>query len=194
MTFQDLVVLRVPLVRVWCLFQPLLILGNSEEVDALLALGDLRECVRESIFTRNVHTTYSNDGRHELHQKVRDLQQRREEVIQKVNEETFNVRTIVVLRTPTLKQTLRGAEKPTHLIRHYHELTVPQALDIRIILVVLETHDFLDTLDLLVLHDLVVLCLAHVQELATQREDTKVVTPNYAETSHRERLGGVTFS
>ena len=104
------------------------------------------------------------------------------------------MRTIVVLRTPTLKQTLRGAEKPTHLIRHYHELTVPQALDIRIILVVLKTHNFLDILDLLVLHDLVVLCLAHVQELATQREDTKIVAPNYAETSHRERLGGVTFS
>ena len=50
---KDLVVLRVPLVRVWCLFQPLLVLGNSEEVDALLSLGNLRECVRECTFTRN---------------------------------------------------------------------------------------------------------------------------------------------
>ena len=194
MALQDLVVLRVPLVRVWCLFQPLFVLGNSEKVDALLALGNLSECVRESTFTRNAHATYSDNRRHELHQKVRDFQQRREEVVQKVDEKTFNVRTIVVLRTPALKHTLRGVEQPTHLIRHYHELTVPQALDIRIVLVVLETHNFLDILDLLVLHDLVVLRLAHVQELATQREDTKIVAPNYAETSHRECLGRVTFS
>jgi hypothetical protein len=58
----------------------------------------------------------------------------------------------------------------------------------------LQTHDFLDILYLLVLHDLVMLRLAHVQELAAQREDTEVVTSNYAETSYRERLGGVTFS
>ena len=52
--------------------------------------------------------------------------------------------------------------------------------------------DFLNILDL-VLHDLIVLRLTHVQELAAQREDTKVVAPNYAKTGHRERLGGVTF-
>jgi hypothetical protein len=116
-------------------------------------------------------------------------------VVQKVDEQTFNVRTIVVLHTHALNtHTQRGVEKPTHLIRHYHELTVPQALDIRIVLVVLKTHDFLDVLYLLVLHDLVVFRLAHVQEFAAQREDTKVVAPNYAEASHGKRLGGVTFS
>ena len=47
MALQDLVVLRVPLVRVWRLFQPLLILRNCEEVDALLALCYLCESVRE---------------------------------------------------------------------------------------------------------------------------------------------------
>lgn len=108
MASQDLVVLRVPLVRIWCLFQPLLVLRNGEEVDALLALGNLREYIRECTLTRNVRTTYSNDGRHELHQKVRDFQQRREEVIQKVNEKTFNVRTVVVLHVPALKRTPIG--------------------------------------------------------------------------------------
>jgi hypothetical protein len=100
----------------------------------------------------------------------------------------------VVLRTHAVNfhRTHKG-DKATYLIRHYHELTIPQALDVRIVLVVLKTHDFFDVLDLLVLHDLVVLRLAHVQELAAQREDTKVVASNNAETGHRKRLGGVTF-
>ena len=50
---QDLVVLRVPLVCVWGLFQPLLIFGNGEEVDTLLALCYLSEWIRKCTITRN---------------------------------------------------------------------------------------------------------------------------------------------
>ena len=99
MALQVLVVLRVPFVHVWYLFQLLHIHGNSEEVDALLALCDLCEWVRECTFKRNAHATHSDDGRDEFHQKVWDLQQRREEVIQKVDKKAFNVRTVVVLHT-----------------------------------------------------------------------------------------------
>jgi hypothetical protein len=38
----DLVILRVPLVRIWRILEPLLILGNSEKIDPLLSLCDLR--------------------------------------------------------------------------------------------------------------------------------------------------------
>jgi hypothetical protein len=41
----DLVVLRVPFVRIWCLFEPLLILGNGEEVDPLFSPCDLRRLI-----------------------------------------------------------------------------------------------------------------------------------------------------
>ena len=48
--------------------------------------------------------------------------------------------------------------------------------------------------DLLVLHDLVVLRLTHIEKLATQREDTKSIAPNITEPGHGECLGGVSFS
>ena len=53
----------------------------------------------------------------------------------------------------------------------------------------LNAHDLLDILDLLVLHDLVVLRLAH--KLAAQRE---IIVPDNTEPRHSERLGGVSFS
>jgi hypothetical protein len=81
----------------------------------------------------------------------------------------------------------------THLISHDHELPISQAPHIRILLVVLKTHNLLDILDLLVLHNLIVLRLAHVEKLAAQREDAKVVTPDDTESSHGERLGRVSF-
>lgn len=57
----------------------------------------------------------------------------------------------------------------------------------------LKTHDLLDILNLLILHNLVVLRLLHVEKLAAQREDAKVVTPDNTKSSHGERLGRVSF-
>ena len=81
----------------------------------------------------------------------------------------------------------------THLISHDHELPISQAPHVRIVLVVLKTHNLLDILDLFVLHNLIVLRLTHVEKLAAQREDTKIVTPDNTKSSHGERLGGVSF-
>jgi hypothetical protein len=81
----------------------------------------------------------------------------------------------------------------THLISHDHELPISQAPHVRIILVVLKTHNLLDILNLLVLHNLIVLRLAHVEKLTAQREDAKVVTPDNTKSSHGKRLGRVSF-
>lgn len=72
----------------------------------------------------------------------------------------------------------------THLISHDHELPISQARHVRIILVVLKTHNLLDILDLLIFHNLIVLRLAHVEKLAAQREDAKVITPDNTKSSH----------
>ena len=57
----------------------------------------------------------------------------------------------------------------------------------------LQPHNLLNILDLLVLHDLVVPGFADVQQLATQGEDTVVVATDDAEASDGESLGGVSF-
>jgi hypothetical protein len=50
----------------------------------------------------------------------------------------------------------------------------------------LETHNLLDVLDLLVLHDLVVSRFTNIEQLSTEREHSEVVTPNHAQTSDGE--------
>ena len=55
------------------------------------------------------------------------------------------------------------------------------------VLVMLKAHNLLDVLDLLILHDLIVLCLAHIEKLDTQREDAKVIMSGNT-ASHGERL------
>ena len=41
--------------------------------------------------------TYSDNRCHKLNQEVRDLQQGREEVVQKVDEKSLDVRTVMIL-------------------------------------------------------------------------------------------------
>jgi hypothetical protein len=84
-------------VRIWGLFEPLLILGNGEEIDPLLALCDLCTHVGVTLRRRDILVTYSNDGGHELNQEVRNLQQRREEMVQEIDEESLDVRAVVIL-------------------------------------------------------------------------------------------------
>lgn len=66
-------------------------------------------------------------------------------------------------------------------------------MGVLVVLVVLQAKDLLDVLDLLVLHNLVMLRLAHVQQLAAQREDAVVVAPNDTQSGDGKRLGGVTL-
>ncbi len=96
-------------------------------------------------------------------------------MIEEVDDETLDVRTIVIL------------------IGHDHDTSVSQAVDIEVLLAVLETENLLDGLDLGILHDLIVCGLADVEKLTSKRKDTKVVTPDFSDTGDGERLGGVTF-
>ncbi len=57
----------------------------------------------------------------------------------------------------------------------------------------LQAKDFLDVLDLFVLHDLVVFCITHVQQLSSQWEDAVVVASDDTQTSDGQRFGGVSF-
>ena len=75
----DLVVLRLPLVRVRRVLKPLLVLGDGEEVDLLVPLRD------------------TDDGRDELDQELGHLQQGRVEVVEVVQNKTLDMRTIVIL-------------------------------------------------------------------------------------------------
>ena len=79
------------------------------------------------------------------------------------------------------------------MISHDHELPIPKVVGIPVVLVVLETKNLLDVLNLLVLHDLVVLRVADVEKLSTQWEDTIVVPTNDTQSSNCKRLGGVSF-
>jgi len=54
---------------------------------------------------------------------------------------------------------------------------------------VLETHNLLDVLEFLVLHDLIVLCIANIEQFTPKREDTKVISTDNSETSDCERFG-----
>lgn len=137
---------------------PLLVLGHSEEHALLLALG------------------YLDDGSDELIQEVGNLQQGGVEVVQKVDDKTLDMRTVVIL------------------IRHDHEMTISERVRGGVVMVVLQTQDLLDVLDLLVLHDLVVARLADIEQLTAKREDTEAITAlDGTDAGHGHRLGGVSF-
>jgi hypothetical protein len=57
-------------------------------------------CARESVHALNGdddEVTYSDNGRYKLNQEVRKLQQGWEEVIQKVDEKSLDVRSVMIL-------------------------------------------------------------------------------------------------
>ena len=176
MVYTDLVVLRRPLACVRCRLQPPLVLRERKEVLALVALRD------------------TNDRRDKLQQERRvQLEQRRVKVVEEVQDKTLDMRTIVILGISSAYTLATFLFAQAHLIRHDHQLAVPQARDVRVVLVVLQTQDLLDVLNLLVLHDLVVASFPDVEQLAAQGEDAVVVATDDTETSDGERLGGVSF-
>ena len=72
-----------------------------------------------------------------------------------VNEQTLNVRAVVVL------------------IGHDEKVAVSQVLRVLVLHAVAQAQNLADVLDLLVRHDLAVLRLAHVQRLTLQRKREK---------------------
>ena len=89
------------------------------------------------------------------------------------------------------KVTPRQSE--AHLIGHNHNLPVPQGNYVRIVFVVLQTHDLFDVLNFFVLHNLIVFGLADVKQFTTEWEDTEVISTDHSKSSNSEVFGGVTF-
>lgn len=108
--------------------------------------------------------TYSDYGSDELDEELVQLQERREEVVKVVDEKTFDMRTIVILsKTLSTPPRSSASTKEPYLIRHQHETTIPQPIHAGICFVVLQAQNLLDILDLLVLHDLVVLRVPDIE-------------------------------
>ena len=112
-----LIGLYVPLVVLVSLF-PRFILGNAEEIPGNATLRCL------------------HDGRDELLHKTGCAQERRPEAVDEVDEQPFDVRTVVVL------------------VSHDHHLAVPQAVRVFVTLPRLQAQDFLERRDLRVVHHL----------------------------------------
>jgi hypothetical protein len=81
----------------------------------------------------------------------------------------------------------------SYLIRHNHEPPIPQTARARILFVMLQPHNLLDILDLLVLHDLVMLRFAYIEHLSAKREHAEIITANNTKSGDSKRLGGVSF-
>jgi len=81
----------------------------------------------------------------------------------------------------------------THLIGHDHEAAVAQRVGRGVRLALLEAHDLLDGLDLGVVEERLAARLAHVEQLAAQREHAVVVAPDDGEARHGERLRRVSL-
>jgi len=168
------VVLDLPQVPVGRGALPLAVLGQAEEGELLAG-------------ARHLH-----DGRDELLEEVL-ADERRPVVLDEVDQQALDVRAVLVL------------------VGHDHHLAVAQALQVGrrvVVLLVLQAQDLDERVDLDVLHDLhrrapctwggggarshlLVVGVAHVEHLAAQREDTKVVAADDAQAGDGQRLGRV---
>ena len=70
-----------------------------------------------------------DNGRDELHEEAGKLEQTWELNLQEVDEQSLDVRAVMIL------------------ISHDHEMSVTQSLGVCVVLLVLQTHEFLDVLD-----------------------------------------------
>lgn len=111
-----------------------------------------------------------HDRGDELLQEAGHIEQGRPEVMNEVDDETLDVTAVVIL------------------IGHDHDVSVTQRLDVLLCVrgVEFQSHDLDEVHDLLVLHDLRVRRVAHVEELALQREDPVVVASDDREAGYGE--------
>ena len=97
-------------------------------------------------------------------------------VVEEIDDEAFDVGAIGVL------------------VGHDHDVPVAQALrSVLILVALLQAQDSLEVLDLLVLHDLLVIGVARVGHLATEGEHAVAVAADDGEPRHRQCLGRVSF-
>lgn len=185
-----LVVLDVPASTLVVLLLPFLVLRNSEEGLLFLAFGDLPgrsiPCMAQTASER----AHLDNGRDELDEEVGNGKQRREEVVEEVDDQALDMRAVVVLCAVNLASELKLS---THLIGHDHKMTIAKLVGIRVDLVVLEAHDLLDGVDLGIVDDHLAAGVSDVEQLASKREDAPIITTDDAETGDGQRFGRVTF-
>jgi len=112
----------------------------------------------------------------ELAHEVMVLEQRRPVAVDEVDDQPLDVRAVVVL------------------VGHDHQVPVAQRLvrgRVRVVLALLQPEDLLELGDLLVGHDRRVVGVAHVEQLAAQREDAVVVAADDRQAGDGEGLGRV---
>ena len=116
-----------------------------------------------------------NDGRDKLQQKTRNFQQRWEVRVEKVDQQTFDVRTIVIL------------------IRHDHQLPISQRLDGFFIVrfAMLQPQNLFDVGDFRIVLHLIKRSVANVQQLPSQRKHPVVVSANDGQTGNGQCFGGI---
>ena len=112
---------------------------------------------------------------HKLLQKPVNLDEGGPKMVDKVDDEALDVGAVLVL------------------VGHDHQPAVAQALQVCVLLPDLEPEDFDQVLDLLVLENLLVGGLPHVQQLALQGEHPVVVPPDGLDPGHGQRFRAVTF-
>jgi hypothetical protein len=152
-----LVVFVLPSFAIIVLRLPLFVLRQRIETQLLLALPGL------------------DDGRDEFDQEVGYAEQRGVKVVEEVDDQTLDVRSIVIL------------------ICHDHQMAVSQAVGRGVIRVVFQTQDLLDVLDLDIFHNRVVRCVSHIEQLSSQRKDSIIISSNDTESGYRESFGRVSF-
>ncbi len=97
-------------------------------------------------------------------------------VVEEIDDEAFDVGAIGVL------------------ISHDHDVPVAQALrPVLILVALLKAQDGLEVLDLLVLHNLLVIGVARVSHLATEGEHAVAVAADDGKPRHRQCLGRVSL-
>jgi hypothetical protein len=126
-------------------------------------------------------------------------------VVKVVDEETLDVRSIVILSQAKgggsggdedLSDSPSGGMatgKEAHLVGHDHEAAVAELFAVRVDLAVLEAHDLADVLNLSVAGELGGRRLADVEKLSTEREDTVLVPADDVKAGDGERLGRVSL-
>lgn len=107
-----------------------------------------------------------DDGSDKLLEEVGDCEEGRPELLDKVEEETLDVRSIEIL------------------IRHEHEMAITEVLDVLCVILhaMFETKDLGDGLDLFVAGDLLHGGISDVEELSSQGKHSISITTNNTET------------
>lgn len=83
-------------------------------------------------------------------------------MIKIIDEQSLDVRAIVILRK-AVHMRISKETSEAYLIGHQHEPPIAKTSGVLVVLIVLQAENLLDVLDLLVLHDLLMLSIADVE-------------------------------